>query len=83
MNLLWSSPKNRPIFGTVCRPRPLTSEAPVLSRERHRVLFPASGAADHRGLPIAGNDTAAKAEVARFMDAVGYDAVDIGRLTDS
>jgi predicted dinucleotide-binding enzyme len=34
-------------------------------------------------LPIAGDDAAAKAEVARFMDAIGYDAVDIGRLTDS
>jgi hypothetical protein len=34
-------------------------------------------------LPIAGDDAAAKAEVARFADAIGYDAVDIGTLADS
>jgi predicted dinucleotide-binding enzyme len=42
-----------------------------------------SGAADRRALPISGDDAAAKAEVARFMDAIGYDAVDIGTLADS
>jgi 8-hydroxy-5-deazaflavin:NADPH oxidoreductase len=42
-----------------------------------------SGAADRRALPIAGDDAAAKAEVARFMDAIGYDAVDIGTLAES
>lgn len=42
-----------------------------------------SGAADRRALPIAGDDAATKAEVARFMDVIGYDAVDIGNLADS
>ena len=42
-----------------------------------------SGAADRRALPIAGDDAAAKADVARFMDAIGYDAVDIGALSKS
>jgi hypothetical protein len=42
-----------------------------------------SGAADRRALPIAGDDAAAKAEVARLMDAIGYDAVDIGTLAES
>jgi predicted dinucleotide-binding enzyme len=42
-----------------------------------------SGAADRRALPIAGDDAAAKAAVARFMDAIGYDAVDIGTIAES
>jgi predicted dinucleotide-binding enzyme len=42
-----------------------------------------SEAADRRALPIAGDDAAAKTEVARFMDTIGYDAVDIGPLSES
>lgn len=34
-------------------------------------------------LPIAGNDTEAKKIVANFMDAIGYDSVDIGTLANS
>ena len=36
-----------------------------------------------QGLAHCGDDAAAKAEVARLMDAIGYDAVDIGTLADS
>jgi predicted dinucleotide-binding enzyme len=39
-----------------------------------------SGAPDRTALPIAGDDPAAKAEVAAFVDAIGYDAVDAGPL---
>ncbi|KPI05871.1 NADP oxidoreductase coenzyme F420-dependent [Actinobacteria bacterium OK074] len=42
-----------------------------------------SGAADRSALPVAGEDPAAKAEVVRFLDVIGYDAVDIGSLADS
>jgi predicted dinucleotide-binding enzyme len=42
-----------------------------------------SGAADRWALPIAGDDADAKAEVAKFMDVIGYDAVDCGTLADS
>ncbi|MGW0708068.1 NADPH-dependent F420 reductase [Streptomyces sp. NPDC002643] len=42
-----------------------------------------SGAADRSALPIAGDHAAAKAEATRFLDALGYDAVDIGPLTES
>ncbi|MEU9330765.1 hypothetical protein AB0D91_44725 [Streptomyces canus] len=38
---------------------------------------------DRSALPIAGDDTAAKAQVAELLDALGYDAVDIGTLADS
>jgi hypothetical protein len=41
------------------------------------------GAADRRALPIAGDDAAAKAEVAGFLDAIGYDAVDVATLAES
>lgn len=34
-------------------------------------------------LPIAGDDDAAKAEVAALLDVLGYDTVDIGALADS
>jgi predicted dinucleotide-binding enzyme len=34
-------------------------------------------------LPIAGDDAEAKEKVAQFMDAIGYDSVDIGSLSDS
>ena len=42
-----------------------------------------AGAADRSALPIAGDDTAAKAQVAELLDVLGYDAVDIGTLADS
>lgn len=38
------------------------------------------GAPDRTALPIAGDDAAAKADVAAFLDAIGYDAVDVGPL---
>ncbi|WP_051574722.1 NADPH-dependent F420 reductase [Mycobacterium sp. URHB0044] len=41
------------------------------------------GTPDRSGLPIAGNDAVAKAEVAQLLDVLGYDAVDIGTLADS
>ncbi len=36
-----------------------------------------------RAIGIAGEDTAAKAMVVSFMDAIGYDAVDLGGLDES
>jgi predicted dinucleotide-binding enzyme len=42
-----------------------------------------SGDADRSALPIAGDDAAAKTAVAGYLDAIGYDAVDDGSLTDS
>jgi 8-hydroxy-5-deazaflavin:NADPH oxidoreductase len=41
------------------------------------------GAADRSALPIAGDDEQAKAAVAEFLDSIGYDTVDAGRLADS
>lgn len=42
-----------------------------------------AGARDRSALPIAGDDAAAKAQAARLLDVLGYDAVDIGSLIDS
>jgi 8-hydroxy-5-deazaflavin:NADPH oxidoreductase len=42
-----------------------------------------SGAPDRSALPIAGDDTAAKAAVTAFLDSIGYDAVDAGPLAES
>ncbi|MFE3741468.1 NADPH-dependent F420 reductase [Streptomyces sp. NPDC059134] len=42
-----------------------------------------AGAADRSALPIAGDDTEAKARVAGLLDLIGYDAVDIGPLSES
>ncbi|MGW1714114.1 NADPH-dependent F420 reductase [Streptomyces sp. NPDC002156] len=42
-----------------------------------------AGAPDRSALPVAGDDTAAKAQVGELLDALGYDAVDIGTLADS
>jgi 8-hydroxy-5-deazaflavin:NADPH oxidoreductase len=42
-----------------------------------------SGAPDRSALPIAGDDAAAKAQVAQLLDTLGYDPVDIGTLADS
>jgi 8-hydroxy-5-deazaflavin:NADPH oxidoreductase len=39
-----------------------------------------AGAADRSALPIAGDDADAKAAVAAFLDAIGYDVVDAGPL---
>jgi 8-hydroxy-5-deazaflavin:NADPH oxidoreductase len=40
-------------------------------------------APDRSALPIAGDDPAAKAQVAELLDALGYDTVDVGTLADS
>jgi predicted dinucleotide-binding enzyme len=45
-------------------------------------LARAAGSPDRSGLPIAGDDPQAKATVAAFLDAIGYDAVDAGPLTE-
>ena len=42
-----------------------------------------AGDADRSALPIAGDDTAAKAAVTEYLDAIGYDTVDDGSLADS
>ncbi|MFJ9711719.1 NADPH-dependent F420 reductase [Streptomyces sp. NPDC101234] len=42
-----------------------------------------TGHPERSALPVTGDDPAAKADVARFMDAIGYDAVDVGSLADS
>lgn len=42
-----------------------------------------SGDPSRRSLAIAGDDEAARAEVAAFMDRLGYDSVDAGRLIAS
>ncbi|MCT9113545.1 NADPH-dependent F420 reductase [Streptomyces mirabilis] len=52
----------------------------------HRRLFTRArpaGAPDRSALPVAGDDPAAKAEIVRLLDVLGYDAVDIGTLADS
>jgi predicted dinucleotide-binding enzyme len=41
------------------------------------------GAPDRSALPIAGDDPAAKNEVADLLDTLGYDALDVGTLADS
>jgi len=38
---------------------------------------------DRSAVPIAGDDTAAKAEGVAFLDKIGYDAVDMGPLSES
>ncbi|MFJ8106265.1 hypothetical protein [Streptomyces sp. NPDC096132] len=42
-----------------------------------------AGVADRSAQAVAGDDPAAKAQVIAFLDAIGYDAVDIGTLADS
>ena len=42
-----------------------------------------SGAADRSALPIAGDDPEARAELIALLDALGYDAVDAGPLSES
>ncbi len=53
--------------------------------DAHRLLILArpAGAPDRSALPIAGDDPAAKAAVARLLDVLGYDAVDTGPLAGS
>lgn len=41
-----------------------------------------AGAPDRSGLPIAGDDADAKAQVTKFLDRIGYDAVDAGPLAE-
>ena len=48
-----------------------------------RSLARPHGAADRSALPIAGDDEKAKAAVTAFLDSIGYDAVDAGRLAES
>lgn len=43
----------------------------------------AAGTLDRRALGIAGDDHAAKALVVSFLDALGYDSVDMGPLSES
>lgn len=40
------------------------------------------GAADRSAMPIAGDDEAAKKTAAAFLDAIGYDAYDVGPLSE-
>jgi predicted dinucleotide-binding enzyme len=47
-----------------------------------RTLARPNGATDRTALPIAGDDPAAKAEVSRFLDSIGYDTVDAGPLAE-
>ncbi|MGW4642377.1 NADPH-dependent F420 reductase [Sphaerisporangium sp. NPDC004334] len=42
-----------------------------------------AGAADRSALAIAGDDQAAKDEVAAFLDRIGYDTLDAGTLAES
>jgi predicted dinucleotide-binding enzyme len=41
-----------------------------------------AGAPDRSALPIAGDDEGAKATVTGFLDAIGFDAVDVGPLAE-
>jgi predicted dinucleotide-binding enzyme len=42
-----------------------------------------AGAPDRTALPLAGDDAEAKRTVTAFLDTIGYDAVDIGPLSES
>ena len=48
-----------------------------------RSLARPHGAEDRSALPIAGDDAAARAAAAAFLDSIGYDAVDAGPLAES
>jgi predicted dinucleotide-binding enzyme len=48
-----------------------------------RSLARPAGAADRTALPIAGDDPEAKRTATAFLDAIGYDALDIGPLAES
>jgi 8-hydroxy-5-deazaflavin:NADPH oxidoreductase len=45
-------------------------------------LTRAAGSPERSALPIAGDDAEAKAEVAAFLDSIGYDAYDVGPLSE-
>lgn len=47
-----------------------------------RTLPRPAGAPDRTALPIAGDDADAKTDVTALLDAIGYDAVDAGPLTE-
>lgn len=47
-----------------------------------RTLARPAGSPDRTTLPIAGDDSAAKAEVAAFIDSIGYDVYDAGPLAE-
>ena len=47
-----------------------------------RTLPRPAGTPDRTALPIAGDDTDAKADVTAFLNAIGYDAVDAGPLAE-
>ncbi|WP_101522984.1 NADPH-dependent F420 reductase [Nocardioides houyundeii] len=46
------------------------------------VLHRPTGHPERSVLPIAGDDEAAKGAVARFLDSIGYDALDVGPLAE-
>lgn len=50
---------------------------------RLEILARPTGAADRSALPIAGDSPAAKEEATRLLDALGYDTVDLGPLSES
>jgi len=51
---------------------------------RHLASLPRpAGAVDRTALTIAGDDAQAKRAVTEFLDAIGYDAVDVGPLAES
>ena len=54
----------------------------IMYRHLLELAAPA-GAAQRSALLIAGDDPSAKATAARFLDAIGYDAVDAGPLSES
>jgi predicted dinucleotide-binding enzyme len=47
------------------------------------VLARSHGSPERSALPIAGDDASAKALATTFLDAIGYDAVDVGPLCES
>jgi predicted dinucleotide-binding enzyme len=47
-----------------------------------RALARPAGSPERTALPIAGDDTSAKAQVAAFLDTIGYDAYDAGPLAE-
>jgi 8-hydroxy-5-deazaflavin:NADPH oxidoreductase len=47
-----------------------------------RSLARPAGDPQRTALPIAGDDAVAKATVTQFLDAIGYDTVDVGTLAD-
>jgi predicted dinucleotide-binding enzyme len=54
----------------------------ILPRQLFNLARP-PGSVDRSALPIAGDDPPAKAEAIRFLDILGWDAVDAGTLAES